>query len=74
MDRNVIRKVLYKEKPIALYIKTENDVHTYMTSTSIGKVFFDIPDEEIRGDNGERLFDSETDAYLLGRWIRIIES
>lgn len=71
ITRNEYRKVLYKEKPIALFIKKENDIHTYMTSTSLGKVFFDIPDDEMLGDNGERLFHEETDAQLLGRWIRV---
>lgn len=73
ISRDEIRKALYKENTKAIFVKTENNIHTYMTAISLGTVFFDIPDKDIRGENGERMYNEETDAKYLGRWIRMAE-
>ena len=67
MELNEIKKVLYKEKPIAvrygesLFFKT----YLYTTQSSLGKIKFSVP----ISDMGEKLFEEKIPAQLLIRWI-----
>lgn len=64
--RNEIKKVLYKEKPIAVkYAQPQNKSFAYKTQTSLGEILFDVP----ISDMGESLFDWEMPAQLLIRWM-----
>lgn len=65
MDLNEIKKVLYKEKPIAekLYGEDNNDI--YGCDTSLGRVLFCIPITE------SSQFKRKEPSQLLIRWIRL---
>jgi len=71
MDVNQIKKVLYKEKPIAeairsvAYTATGEQGQEYKADTSLGKVRFVVPfsDKPLNG------FKSEEQAQLLIRWL-----
>ena len=66
MNTNEIKKVLYKEKPLAKkYAQPENKSFYYKVDTSIGEVRFNVPISEM----GDNLFESEISAQLLIRWI-----
>lgn len=63
MNKEEIKKVLYKEKPMAekLYGEDNNDI--YVCDTSIGRVLFCIPITE------SATFNRKEPAQLLIRWI-----
>ena len=78
MNKNEIKKALYKQKPKAEFRYIRNGVAYYKTILGVpydeevhkevpfGKeVFFEIPVE----DMGNADFEKEMDAQLLNRWI-----
>ena len=73
MEINEIKKILYKEKPIAkatrsiAYTSLGEEGQEYLTDTSLGKIRFVIPfsDKPLEG------FKSEEQAQLLIRWLTI---
>lgn len=67
MTKNEIKKILYKEKPWAKRYakKFTKDVWLYECETSIGRITFNIPVD----DMGEKIFDDEIPAQLLIRWL-----
>lgn len=65
IDKNEIKKILYKEKPIANRIAKVDGGYIYSTETSIGEVKFIIPYKEM----GMTPFDQEMSAQLLIRWL-----
>lgn len=64
---NEIKKILYKEKPIAKFKMIRMEFAYYVTETSLGEVKFVIP----VSDMGEADFLPEMDAKLLIRWIEV---
>jgi len=58
-----IKKVLYKEKPLADKLYNEDNFEIYGCDTSLGRVIFRIPISE-SGD-----FKRQEPAQLLIRWI-----
>lgn len=72
MDKNQIKKILYKEKPIAKRVIPKGAggsaeiSYIYETETSIGKVRFNIPiiDSPVN-------LQLEEPAQLLIRWMEI---
>ena len=65
-----LKKVLYKEKPMAKWVNTEpNGSLSYIAETSIGDVYFHIPVDEVISDDGRKIFSNEEPAQLLIRWI-----
>lgn len=65
MDKNEIKKVLYKEKPIAYMIINTPDVATYIANTSIGAIHFKIPKSDAIGAN----LKENMEGQFLIRWI-----
>lgn len=73
MTKEEIKKVLYKEKPLAVEIETisgggevsDSGIASYKTETSLGKVSFKIPYSEM----GVERFEEEVPAQLLIRWL-----
>lgn len=66
MERNEIRKALYKEKPMATFKYIRKGVAYYDTFLLGGKVIkFEIP----VSDMGESDFFFHMEAKLLQRWI-----
>ncbi len=70
MSLDEIKKILYKEKPIAkqynwgLYM--EGAIHYYRTDTSIGRFYFNVP----RNEMGDTEFEEELPAQYLIRWLK----
>ena len=64
-------KVLYKEKPTALWVGTlvgsNEKIKIYDTNTSLGLFSFHVPISEM----GEKEFENEIPAQLLIRWLVI---
>lgn len=71
-NRNQLKKILYKEKPVAYlreFVEDENNgYYTYLAETTVGLVEFNIPKE----DAPENL-DGHEKAQLLIRWL-VVES
>ena len=75
MTKEEIKKVLYKEKPLAVEVETisgggeisDNGITTYETQTSLGKIVFKVPYSEM----GEERFEEQLPAQLLIRWLEI---
>lgn len=71
-NKNQIKKILYKEKPIASrhsYDLTMNGgIYTYVTETSVGKFLFKIPE----ADKPVNL-NLDEPAQLLIRWLEVTE-
>jgi hypothetical protein len=64
MERNDIKKQLYREKPIANYVmSTDNGLVLYRTKVGNVSVLFKIPYKESVG------FEKEMPAQLLIRWM-----
>ncbi len=72
-----IKKVLYKEKPIAKQIAIYRDGSSkdYEADTSLGKILFHVPFIEQRNAEGillpEFKENKDIEAQLLIRWIKI---
>lgn len=67
MNTSEIKKTLYKEKPIAQLYHFGKEVYKYRAATSLGIVHFEIPIKEM----GELLFESQEQAQLLIRWLKL---
>ena len=72
MDKNEIRKALYKEKPTAWKVGEgrtggihDYDYVDYATETSLGSHFFHVPTHEMGGTK----FKDIEPAQLLSRWL-----
>lgn len=66
MELNEIKKALYKEKPIALFISASNASLTYgCYIKDVYQVYFYIPHSDI----GDAKFGAEMPAQQLIRWI-----
>lgn len=65
--KNELKKLIYKEKPVAYFkmIRLENAY--YKSMTSLGEVNFAIP----VSDMGDADFLPEMDAKLLLRWLEV---
>lgn len=63
MTTNEIKKVLYKEKPLAEILYNEDNSVIYGCNTSLGRVIFCIPSFEAAQ------FNKEEPAQLLIRWL-----
>lgn len=66
MDKNLIKKELYKQKPIAFKYFEFIDSVQYETTLVINDVchsiYFEVPNKELTSDN-------EIPAQLLIRWL-----
>ncbi len=66
MERNEIRKVLYKENPTAHFIKIRKGFAYYLTILSdMTKVEFEVP----ISDMGDADFTAEMESKFLQRYI-----
>lgn len=65
MNKNEIKKILYKEKPTAYCTSFSEGVKKYSAETSTGMVKFEVP----VSDMGNNIFSDEESAQLLIRWI-----
>lgn len=69
MENQEIKKILYKEKPVATRQSTivshSGTTSYYKAHTSIGEITFTIPHSEM----GLNTFNQEENAQLLIRWI-----
>lgn len=65
MEKNEIKKVLYKENPLATRGQEFDQVCFYEASTSIGKVSFEVPYREM----GDTQFKYQEPAKHLIRWM-----
>lgn len=66
MNMNDLKKMLYQQKPVAIFKGIKNGVARYETTLTDKKVVaFTIP----VNDMGDAEFTSEMDAKLLIRWI-----
>lgn len=66
MEKNEIKKALYKEKPIAMFRVNCADYKSYGTKLTEGTIIrFKIPFKDI----GDNVFENEIPAQLLIRWI-----
>lgn len=72
MEKNDIKKALYKEKPVAKLVeKLENGDLIYQTILENKyTVNFIVPKEETVDADGKYLFEDEMDAKLMIRWIK----
>lgn len=66
MERNDIKKELYKQKPTAeVWHKNSTDYYYSAYLNGGAKIDFKVPVDNM----GETLFDNEVPAQLLIRWI-----
>lgn len=71
MEKNDVKKALYREKPVAKHMmngqdETSGKYRWYCTAINDGTVVaFKVPESEM----GEGLFESEVPAQLLIRWL-----
>jgi len=65
MEKNEIKKALYKEKPKAIKVIDYDQVRIYEASTSLGNITFEVPFREM----GENIFSDSIEAQLLIRWL-----
>jgi hypothetical protein len=65
MEKNEIKKGLYKENPTAYLIHVRGDGILYQTGITSGTVHFLIP----LGEVGEVIWETEMEAKLLIRWL-----
>jgi hypothetical protein len=72
MDKNEIKKALYKEKPIARRVGVcENQAIDYEATTSLGIFEFRIPLEDRKKPDGSFTeFEETMPAQLLIRWLK----
>lgn len=71
-NRNQIKKILYKEKPIASKVNYDltmkGGIYTYLAKTSVGDIIFKIPESDMPANIG-----IDEPAQLLIRWLEIEE-
>jgi hypothetical protein len=66
IDKNEIKKALYKEGGMATFIPTKSiGSRSWRAQTSLGWVMFTVPDEESVG------FEDKIKASLLIRWLKL---
>ena len=66
MEKNDIKKALYKQKPIATVTHIKSGVVYYTAFLGdFTKIFFEVP----VNDMGDASFKSQIEAQLLIRWI-----
>lgn len=65
MEKNEIKKLLYKEKPTAHFLKVTKDGIYYTTGFGENTITFLVPISEI----GEVVWEKEISAQLLIRYI-----
>ena len=66
MEKNEIKKKLYKEKPLAIFLSAKKGYLNYSSTFKDSSIVnFRIPFEDI----GDGIFDFQMDAKLLIRWI-----
>lgn len=65
MEKNEVRKVLYKEKPVAKFDYIRKGLSFYSAESSMGKLRFEIP----VSDMGDADFLPEMEAQYLFRWF-----
>jgi len=65
MNKNEIKKIIYKNKPIAYFDKIRIGIAYYETVINNLKIYFEIP----VNDMGDADFYKEMDAKLLLRWV-----
>lgn len=73
MEQNEIKKVLYKERPVAKQVALYRDGGSkdYEAETSIGTIEFHVPITDQRDDNGKSVpFEKEMPGQLLIRWLK----
>lgn len=66
MEKNEIKKILYREKPLATRTQVYDQVCFYEANTSLGKVEFEIPYREM----GNKEFMFQEPAQHLIRWLK----
>ena len=68
MEKNEIKKALYRQKPIAKKMFEENGNYVYRTYLEDGtELPFIVP----ISDMGDAKFEDEMDAKLLIRWLQV---
>lgn len=60
-----IKKVLYKEKPVAIVAGKGDTYYKYKTFCSLGIIEFRVP----ISDMSDKLFDDKIQGQLLIRWL-----
>ncbi len=66
MEQNEIKKILYKEKPKAIFVSASNVTLTYMCFIKeVYQIYFCIPHTDI----GDAKFGIEMPAQQLIRWL-----
>lgn len=66
--KTAIKKILYKEKPIAVAVETTVNFKTYQATTDGCIITFIIPIDEVTDS-----FTEEMESQLLIRWIDRID-
>lgn len=66
MEKNEIKKRLYKENPVAYLMNIRKDGVLYGTSFGEQPILFLIP----LGEVGEVIWETEMEAKLLIRWLQ----
>jgi hypothetical protein len=69
MEKNEIKKLLYKQNPIADFVMIRKGVAYYKTSVKGEENSFDVPFEIPVDDMGDADFHSKMEGKLLIRWI-----
>lgn len=70
MEINEIKKVLYRERPMADFVAHEKGSCTYKCNCSLGEIIFTIPDSEALLDSGMAIWEqSKIPAQFLIRWL-----
>lgn len=73
MEKNEIKKALYKQKPLAVKDFERGEFTSYSTEVVIDGseeiIQFKIPKEELLDGDGNHIFGEEEPAQLLIRWL-----
>lgn len=75
IEKNEIKKALYKQKPIAEYGYDKDKHAIYSTEIVVDgteeEITFKIPMDEVYDGEGNKIFRNEEPAQLLIRWLSI---
>lgn len=69
MTKNEIKKLLYKNKPIATLRLEDNDRSIYAAEIGNQEFVFSIPKEELYNEDGKKIFADIMESQLLIRWL-----
>ena len=69
MEKNEVKKALYKQNPMAMFNYIKQGVAYYKTIVDIGDYEHQITFEIPVNDMGEAKFEQEMEAKFLIRWI-----